>query len=141
LNSTLPLYSSLLLVCWFLFVLLFSFLFRTQFQIVTEYQDDQAHLLIEACERMSHHLTAAVVSNDPQFVNEILGNTVNGTTYTGIRGRTTGAPQNHWFGPTGDPRAAGIGTADAIRLVWSTHREVIFDQGPVPSGWTQPPPS
>mmetsp|Transcript_5070 Transcript_5070/g.12663 ORF Transcript_5070/g.12663 Transcript_5070/m.12663 type:complete len:369 (+) Transcript_5070:120-1226(+) len=111
------------------------------FQIITEYQDNQTHLLLEACERMSHHLTAAIVSNDPQFVNEILGSTVNGTTYTGIRGRTTGAPQNHWFGPTGDPRAAGIGTADAIRLVWSSHREVILDQGPVPAKWIQPPPS
>ena len=36
--------------------------------------------------------------------------------------RTTGAPQNHWFGPAGDPRAAGIGTIEAIRMVWSCHR-------------------
>lgn len=34
-----------------------------------------------------------------------------------------GAPQNHWFGPAGDPRAAGIGTPEAIKLVWSTHRQ------------------
>ena len=57
-----------------------------------------------------------------------------GTTYTGIRARTTGAPQNHWFGPSGDPRGAGIGTPEAIRLVWSSHREIIQDSGPVPSG-------
>jgi 1-pyrroline-5-carboxylate dehydrogenase len=31
-----------------------------------------------------------------------------------MRARTTGAPQNHWFGPCGDPRAAGIGTPEAI---------------------------
>lgn len=37
---------------------------------------------------------------------QVLGNTVNGTTYAGIRARTTGAPQNHWFGPAGDPRQA-----------------------------------
>jgi hypothetical protein len=43
-----------------------------------------------------------------------------------------GAPQNHWFGPAGDPRAAGIGTPEAIQLVWSCHREVIHDFGPVP---------
>ena len=66
----------------------------------------------------------AVVSNDVRFVQHILGSTVNGTTYAGIRARTTGAPQNHWFGPAGDPRAAGIGTPEAIRLVWSTHRWV-----------------
>ena len=46
-----------------------------------------------------------------------------------------GAPQNHWFGPAGDPRAAGIGTPEAIRLVWSCHREIINDVGPVPEGF------
>jgi hypothetical protein len=45
---------------------------------------------------------------------------------------SAGAPQNHWFGPAGDPRAAGIGTPEAIRLVWSSHREIIHDWGPVP---------
>jgi 1-pyrroline-5-carboxylate dehydrogenase len=63
---------------------------------------------------MSHHLTAAVVSNDAIFVDNILGKTVNGTTYHGLRARTTGAPQNHWFGPAGDPRGGGIGTPEAI---------------------------
>jgi 1-pyrroline-5-carboxylate dehydrogenase len=41
---------------------------------------------------MSHHLTAAVVSNDAIFQEKILSSTVNGTTYSGIRARTTGAP-------------------------------------------------
>ncbi len=40
----------------------------------------------------------------------MLASTVNGVTYTGTRARTTGAPQNHWFGPCGDPRGTGIGT-------------------------------
>lgn len=62
---------------------------------------------------------------------QVLANTVNGTTYAGIRARTTGAPQNYWFGPAGDPRAAGIGTPEAIRLVWSCHREIITDVGPI----------
>ena len=39
---------------------------------------------------MTNHLTAAVVSNDINFVQHVLGNTVNGTTYCGIRARTTG---------------------------------------------------
>jgi 1-pyrroline-5-carboxylate dehydrogenase len=43
-------------------------------------------------------------------LSKILENTVNGVTYQGNRARTTGAPQNHWFGPCGDPRGAGIGT-------------------------------
>ena len=30
------------------------------------------------------------------------------------------------------PAVAGIGTAEAIRLVWSAHREIIMDVGPVP---------
>ncbi len=63
---------------------------------------------------MSHHLTAGIVSNDQQFLDKVVANTVNGVTYAGIRARTTGAPQNHWFGPTGDPRGAGIGSPYVI---------------------------
>lgn len=95
------------------------------FQVVTEWEDLSQVLRI--LELMENHLTAAVVSNDIQFLNEVLANTVNGTTYAGIRARTTGAPQNHWFGPCGDPRAAGIGTPEAIKMVWSAHREIIMD--------------
>ena len=90
---------------------------------------------------MSHHLTAAVVSNDNVFTEQILGSTVNGTTYSGLRARTTGAPQNHWFGPAGDPRGAGIGTAEAIKLVWSHHREIVTDIGPRAESWTIPEPN
>ncbi|KAG6484439.1 delta-1-pyrroline-5-carboxylate dehydrogenase 12A1, mitochondrial-like [Zingiber officinale] len=111
------------------------------FQIVTYYKHDQLTEVLDVCERMHAHLTAAVVSNDPLFLQEVLGKSVNGTTYAGIRARTTGAPQNHWFGPAGDPRGAGIGTPEAIKLVWSCHREVILDIGPVPRNWELPPPS
>lgn len=107
------------------------------FQVVTFYNDDTLDLVLEALERMSHHLTAAIVSNDVAFQTRVLANTVNGTTYAGRRARTTGAPQNHWFGPAGDPRGAGIGTPEAIRLVWSCHREIINDNL-VPGDWTQP---
>jgi len=110
-------------------------------QVLTSYGDDELEMVLEACERMSHHLTAAVVSNDPRFLDDVLSRTVNGTTYAGIRARTTGAPQNHWFGPAGDPRGAGIGTRHAIQLVWSCHREIIQDTGRIPEGWKQPPPS
>jgi 1-pyrroline-5-carboxylate dehydrogenase len=68
------------------------------FQVVTSYKDEELDLVLEACERMSHHLTAAVVSNNEKFLSKVLSNTVNGTTYAGMRARTTGAPQNHWFG-------------------------------------------
>ncbi|GER38569.1 delta-1-pyrroline-5-carboxylate dehydrogenase 1 protein [Striga asiatica] len=111
------------------------------FQIVTEYKHDELPLVLNALERMHAHLTAAVVSNDPLFVQEVVGNSVNGTTYAGLRARTTGAPQNHWFGPAGDPRGAGIGTPEAIKLVWSCHREVIYDIGPIPQNWTTPKPT
>ena len=95
-------------------------------QVITSYKDiDQ---VLDLCEKIDAQLTAAVVSNNPNFVNHVLGNTVNGTTYTGINARTTGAPQNHWFGPCGDPRSAGIGTPEAIIQTWSCHREIIKDE-------------
>jgi hypothetical protein len=47
------------------------------------------------------------------------------------------APQNHWFGPAGDPRGCGIGTPEAIQMVWSCHREIINDNF-VPYDWKQP---
>jgi hypothetical protein len=103
-------------------------------QIAVEWTDAQRPLLDAALERMEHHLTAGIVSNDVRFVQRVLGATVNGTQYVGARARTTGAPQNHWFGPAGDPRGAGIGTPEAIKLVWSCHREIISDVGPVPEG-------
>ncbi|KAL5064766.1 hypothetical protein RYX36_026503 [Vicia faba] len=108
------------------------------FQVVTDYKNHQLPIVLEALEKMHAHLTAAVVSNDPLFLQEVIGKTVNGTTYAGLRARTTGAPQNHWFGPAGDPRGAGIGTPEAIKLVWSCHREVIYDYGPVSKDWEIP---
>ncbi|XP_042478605.1 delta-1-pyrroline-5-carboxylate dehydrogenase 12A1, mitochondrial-like [Macadamia integrifolia] len=107
--------------------------------IITEYKQDQLPIVLDALERMHAHLTAAVVSNDPLFMQKVIGKTVNGTTYAGLRARTTGAPQNHWFGPAGDPRGAGIWTPEAIRLVWSCHREIIYDVGPLPKNWEIPP--
>jgi len=109
------------------------------FQVVVTYGDDDLDAVLGVFERMSHHLTAAVVSADPVFQTKVLGATVNGTTYCGMRARTTGAPQNHWFGPCGDPRAAGIGTPEAIRRTWSGHREIIMDQGGLEPDWTTPP--
>ncbi len=108
------------------------------FQVLTEYDDSQVSDVLHALEKMEAHLTAAIVSNDVHFKQQIIANTVNGTTYTGIRARTTGAPQNHWFGPAGDPNAGGIGTPEAIQLVWSCHRELIEDVGPVAKDWTIP---
>lgn len=106
------------------------------FQIVSSYENID-HVL-PLLEKMDNHLTAAVVSGDPNFVNKVLGETVNGTTYAGVRARTSGAPQNHWFGPCGDPRGAGIGSPEAIQLVWSAHREIIRDEAPIPAQWTTP---
>ncbi len=100
-------------------------------QVVTEWVDSQLPIILNLCERMENHLTAAVVSDDAVFINEVLGATVNGTTYAGMRARTTGAPQNHWFGPCGDPRGAGIGTPQAIINTWSSPRCIIRDVGPI----------
>ncbi|PIY97130.1 MAG: hypothetical protein COY66_01085, partial [Candidatus Kerfeldbacteria bacterium CG_4_10_14_0_8_um_filter_42_10] len=100
------------------------------FQVVTQFDDSNLDAVLQACERMANHLTAAVVSNDPAFVNQVLGATVNGTTYAGMHARTTGAPQNHFFGPAGDPRGAGIGTPKAISDTWSCERCIITDDMP-----------
>lgn len=91
------------------------------FQVVTTFADNERHLVLDACERMSNHLTAAVVSNDVEFQTAILANTVNGTTYAGRRARTTGAPQNHWFGPAGDTRGAGKCT-----IIFNLNATIIF---------------
>jgi 1-pyrroline-5-carboxylate dehydrogenase len=70
-------------------------------QVVASYDDATLPLVLAACEGMPTHLTAAVVSSDRAFQRKVLGSTVSGTTYCGARARTTGAPQNHWFGPAG----------------------------------------
>ena len=100
------------------------------FQIVVVYTDKEIGLVKDVLEKITQNLTAAIVSNDTFFQQDLLANTVNGTTYTGMKARTTGAPQNHWFGPSGDPRSAGIGTPEAIINTWSSHREIIKDVGP-----------
>jgi 1-pyrroline-5-carboxylate dehydrogenase len=98
------------------------------FQVITTWESaDDLKLLLDICNKMEHHLTAGVVDNDPDFLNNVLGQTVNGTTYAGIRARTTGAPQWHFFGPCGHPAAAGIGTVEAIRNIWSLNRTIIKD--------------
>ena len=97
------------------------------FQLVVEYKDSNLNTVIDFLNNMEHKLTCGVVSNDVKFLNKVLGETSNGTTYAGIRARTTGAPQNHWFGPGGDPRAGGIGSIESIQLVWSHHREIVYD--------------
>ena len=61
------------------------------FQVITSFDDASEELVLEACERMTNHLTAAVVSNDPRFQERVLGSTVNGTTYCGRKARTTGS--------------------------------------------------
>lgn len=99
-------------------------------QIITTWQSKQdLELVIEILNNLENNLTAGVVDRDVTFVEHVLGRTINGTTYAGILGRTTGAPQWHWFGPAGHPAAAGIGTPEAIRAVWSCHREIVRDWG------------
>jgi 1-pyrroline-5-carboxylate dehydrogenase len=97
-------------------------------QVVTTWESKRdLELLLKICNSMKHNLTAGVVDNDPDFLSYVLGQTVNGTTYAGIRARTTGAPQWHFFGPCGHPAAAGIGTIEAIRSTWSLNRTIIKD--------------
>jgi len=109
------------------------------FSIIVEWETtEDLRKILELKERMHQNLTAGIVSNDPEFQRFILGNTINGTQYVGFRARTTGAPQNHWFGPCGNPLAGGIGTPEAIKYVWSSHREVIFDEALLEDKYTVP---
>lgn len=62
------------------------------FQIVVEYGTKDVDFILEVLEELPHHLTAGLVTNDPVFSNMMMGKTVNGTTYTGLKARTTGAP-------------------------------------------------
>ncbi len=107
------------------------------FQIIVEYGNADIEYVLKILERIERRLTAAIVSEDTPFIQKILARTKNGTTYAGIRARTTGAPQNHWFGPCG-PTAAGIGTPEAIVATWTAHREVVFDTSPPPDDWKLP---
>ena len=59
---------------------------------MVEYATKDIDFLLETLEALPHHLTAAVVSNDVIFTDKVLGSTINGTTYHGLRARTTGAP-------------------------------------------------
>ena len=97
------------------------------FQLIIEYDNNDIENIINFLDNMEHKLTCGVVSNNLPFLNKILGHTSNGTTYAGIRARTTGAPQNHFFGPGGDPRGGGIGSIESIQMVWSHHREIVYD--------------
>lgn len=97
-------------------------------QIITVWESKKdLDLILEIIDKMKLHLTAGVVDNDQDFLNYVLGRTTNGTTYAGIRARTTGAPQWHFFGPCAHPTDAGIGTPEAIINAWSQPRVIIFD--------------
>lgn len=92
------------------------------FCVVTYYEEIRDVLRITDC--IEHRLTCAIVSEDPVTQKFVLGRSTNGTTYVGLNARTTGAPQNHFFGPSGDPRGAGIGSVESIINTWSCNRTI-----------------
>ncbi|OEH75694.1 aldehyde [Cyclospora cayetanensis] len=55
--------------------------------VVVEWGDGDEDALVALMESISHHLTAAVVSRNPETLNRFLGVSLNGTTYAGIRAR------------------------------------------------------
>lgn len=96
-------------------------------QVITEWSTkEDLDLILSLCDRMENHLTAAIVDDDPAFINYVVGRTVNGTTYAGILAPTTGAPEWHHFGPCGHPGGATIGTPKGIVQTWSQERTVIY---------------
>ena len=48
------------------------------FQIVVEYGDKDVPYVLELLNALPNYLTAALVSNDPIFTDNILGDTLNG---------------------------------------------------------------
>ncbi|KAL8426345.1 hypothetical protein ACSSS7_008155 [Eimeria intestinalis] len=91
-------------------------------QVVVEWADGDEPSVASLTQQLPHHLTAAIVSRAAHTLQFFLQASGSGTTYAGVRARTTGAPQNHFFGPGGDPRGASIGTPQAIRDTWTFHR-------------------
>jgi len=61
-------YSIIGLLKFNVFIVIYKLTYSSIIQVVTEYSEDQLELVLEACERMNAHLTAAVVSNDPIFL-------------------------------------------------------------------------
>lgn len=108
------------------------------FQVITSYKEGQDDLVLKILNTMKNHLTCGIVSQEQEFLEKMLGNTFVGTTYAGCRARTTAAPQQMWFGPCGDPRGAGIHTPEAIQMVWSGHREIIWDKGAIEPDFKAP---
>jgi len=49
------------------------------FQIIVDYKHGELDLVLKALNTMPNHLTAGVVSNDIQFNNKVLGETITGT--------------------------------------------------------------
>jgi len=49
------------------------------FCVFVEYGDKDLDYLLEILEELPHHLSAALVTNDPIFSNKVLGETINGT--------------------------------------------------------------
>lgn len=110
------------------------------FQIITEYGDQDIATLLAVLESITLHLTAAIVSNIPEFNNKVIGHSVNGYTYIGQKARTTGSAAYNHYGPSGDPRAAGLGSPNAIRYTWSCHREIVTDEL-MPATFVPPKPT
>ncbi|MBI5005129.1 MAG: aldehyde dehydrogenase family protein [Candidatus Lloydbacteria bacterium] len=104
------------------------------FQIIVEYKDTDMPEVLNIIKKIKHKLTAAIVSDNIPFINQVVGASANGTTYAGYRARTTGAPEWHGFHPAG-VLAANIGTIEAIREVWSYGRTIVFDNGSLPNRW------
>jgi 1-pyrroline-5-carboxylate dehydrogenase len=99
------------------------------FQVIVPYNDSTIDGVLMYVNSFNDRLTCAIVSNDLMFQQKFLGETNVGTTYVGMRGRTTGAPQNRWFGPGGDPRGGSLGTPESILHVWTFSRVVTYDVG------------
>lgn len=96
-------------------------------QIIVQWETkEDLDFVLDKCNRMKNHLTAAVVDSDTNFINYVIARTTNGTTYAGMLAPTTGAPEWHHFGPCGHPSGANIGTPNAIRQVWSQERTITF---------------
>ncbi|KAL0862876.1 hypothetical protein Bca101_041994 [Brassica carinata] len=112
------------------------------FQIVTEYKKDQLPLVLDALERMHAHLTAAVVSNDPIFIQANpfpSSSSINQSISSSLKDNDV---TNAWYYPAGKSRHSAVITVFAKKWLYSVFRSVISNYSLLPRALkTFPTPS
>lgn len=96
------------------------------FQVLTEFDDSTVDSVIEACERMPHHLTAGIVSSDQRFLDKVPPSVCPFARIATKKRRCLLGPSpdlgqhSQWDNLCGQPRSHDWGTGQP--LVWPRRR-------------------